>query len=123
MYGNTCGQPFGRALVFQGVPVMGRKASSHACLRQDFKGHEIEQKHGEVPIRIFRMIYGTGFAPAFCASHGLRHTLAMLDRPSLNKLLADEKSGLLDDKVARALERESASVSGSASGLILQGST
>lgn len=107
------------AVSYQGVPVMGRKAASHACLRQVFKGHEIEQKHGEVPIRIFRMIYGTGFAPAFCASHGLRHTLAMLDRPSLNKLLADEKSGLLDEKVARALAQETTGLNEPASGLLL----
>lgn len=85
---------------------MIKKASSHACLRQAFKGREIEQKHGDVPIRIFRQIYGPGFAPAFCSSHGLRHTLAILDRPSLDKLLADEKCGALDAKVALAVARD-----------------
>ncbi|MBE1159535.1 hypothetical protein [Dyella acidiphila] len=85
---------------------MRKKDSSHACLRQAFKGRDIEQKHGDVPIRIFRMIYGSGFAPAFSASHGLRHTLAILDRPSLDKLLADEKCGVLDAKVALAVAQE-----------------
>jgi hypothetical protein len=88
---------------------MDNRASTHACLRQDFKGHVIEQKYGDIPIRIFRLIYGSGFAPAFCSSHGLRHTLAILDRPSLDKLLTDDKSGLLAGKIAAALERETAS--------------
>jgi hypothetical protein len=88
---------------------MDKKASSHACLRHDFVGHQIEQKHGEVPIRVFRRIYGPRFAPAFYASHGLRHTLALLDRPSLDKLLADEKDGVLDAKIEKALEQEEAS--------------
>ncbi|GLQ99931.1 hypothetical protein [Dyella mobilis] len=82
---------------------MGNRASTHACLRQDFKGHEIANKYGEIPIRIFRLIYGPGFAPAFCSSHGLRHTLAILDRPSLDKLLADDKGGLLEGKISAAL--------------------
>jgi hypothetical protein len=96
---------------------MDKQAPSHACLRQDFKGHQIEQKHGEIPIRIFRMIYGPGFAPAFYASHGLRHTLALLDRRSLDKLLMDEQNGVLDSKIAMALVREAASESAPASGL------
>ncbi|GFZ86429.1 hypothetical protein [Dyella caseinilytica] len=98
---------------------MGKRATSHACLRQGFKGREIEDKHGDVPIRIFRIIYGQGFAPALCASHGLRHTLAMLDRLSLDKLLADEKAGVLDAKIAATLAREVAVEIGSTSGLIL----
>jgi hypothetical protein len=99
---------------------MGRKTVSHTCLRQGFKGHEIEQKHGDVPIRIFRLIYGTGFAPAFCASHGLRHTLALLDRPSLDKLLADEKSGVLDTRIAMALALDMASNNEASSGLVVR---
>jgi hypothetical protein len=102
-------------------PVMGNRASEHACLRQGFKGHEVEQKYGDIPIRIFRMIYGAGFAPAFCSSHGLRHTLAILDRTSLDKLLADEKSGALEGKIARALEQEATCTHEPASGQILRG--
>lgn len=101
---------------------MGKRAASHTCLRRGFKGREIEEKHGDVPIRIFRLIYGPGFAPAFCSSHGLRHTLAILDRPSLDKLLADQKSGALDAKIMLAVAREAADESGTASGLILQSS-
>jgi hypothetical protein len=86
--------------------VMGKRAASTTCLRQGFKGHEIEEKHGEVPIRIFRIIYGSGFAPAFCASHSLRHTLAILDRPSLDKLLTDERCGVLDAKIAAAVAED-----------------
>lgn len=85
---------------------MERKVSSHACLRRDFQGHAIEQKHGDVPIRVLRRIYGPRFATAFYASHSLRHTLAMLDRPSLNLLLADEKDGVLDAKIKKALEQD-----------------
>jgi hypothetical protein len=85
---------------------MGKRVTSHTCLRQGFKGREIEEKHGDVPIRVFRLIYGSGFAPAFCASHGLRHTLAMLDRPSLDKLLADDKCGVLDTKIAAAMAED-----------------
>jgi hypothetical protein len=88
---------------------MDRKALSHACLRRDFQGHRIEQKHGDIPIRVFRRIYGPRFATAFPASHGLRHTLAMLDRSSLDQLLADEKSGVLDAKIEKALQQEAAS--------------
>ena len=99
---------------------MGRKSALHTCLRQGFKGHEIEQKHGDVPIRIFRLIYGTGFAPAFCASHSLRHTLALLDRPSLDKLLADDRCGALDTKVAIAMAHDMAGDNEAASGLVLQ---
>ena len=96
---------------------MGRKAVSHTCLRQGFRGHEIEQRHGDVPIRIFRLIYGTAFAPAFCASHSLRHTLALLDRSSLDKLLADEKCGVLDTKIAIALAQEVSSEGASGAAL------
>jgi hypothetical protein len=85
---------------------MGKRAASNACLRQGFKGREIVERHGDVPIRIFRLIYGSGFAPAFCASHGLRHTLAILDRPSLDKLLTDEKCGVLDTKIAAAMAED-----------------
>jgi hypothetical protein len=102
---------------------MGTRTAPHACLRQGYKGHGIEQKYGDVPIRIFRQIYGTGFAPAFCSSHGLRHTLAILDRPSLDKLLADEKSGALDGKIAAALERDAESARDAVSGMVLPGVT
>jgi len=101
--------------------MMDKKAATHACLRQDFKGHQIEHKHGEVPIRIFRMIYGSGFAPAFSASHGLRHTLALLDRRSLDKLLRDERSGVLDDKIETALAHEAVGTNAVADGPGSQG--
>jgi hypothetical protein len=97
--------------------MMDKKALSHACLHQDFKGHQIEQKHGEIPIRILRDIYGPGFAPAFYASHRLRHTLALMDRRSLDKLLADQQNGVLDSKIEMALLRDATTESAPASGL------
>jgi hypothetical protein len=114
-------RPMGMSRADQG-DVMGKRALSHACLRQGFKGHEIEEKHGDVPIRIFRLIYGQGFAPAFCSSHGLRHTLAILDRPSLDKLLTDEKQGVLDAKIAATIAQEASSESDVVDGLLLHGS-
>jgi hypothetical protein len=85
---------------------MGKKVSSHACLHQWFKGHEIEKQLGDAQVRTFRLIYGTGFAPAFFASQVLREMLALLDKPSLDKLLMDSKSGQLENKIAHALAQQ-----------------
>jgi len=85
---------------------MDKKASSHACLHHGFKGHEIEKRLGNVQVRTFRMIYGAGFAPSFCASHILRDVLALLDKPSLDKLLIDGKNGQLESKIAHALAQQ-----------------
>jgi hypothetical protein len=85
---------------------MEKKASSHACLHRWFKGHEIAKQLGDAQVRTFRLIYGTGFAPAFCASQILRETLAMLDKSSLDKLLMDGKSGQLENKIAHALAQQ-----------------
>lgn len=104
-------------------PEMNKKAASHACLRQGFKGHDIEQKHGDIPIRIFRLVYGQGFAPAFSASHTLRNTLGMLDRASHDKLLADNKNGSLEAKITLALAEQASVENGSTSGTALRDST
>ena len=85
---------------------MGAKASTHGCLHHGFRGREIQHEHGDVQIRTLRQIYGGGFAPAFCASYALRDVLAMLDRPSLDKLMVDYKRGELDTKIAAAITRE-----------------
>jgi hypothetical protein len=85
---------------------MEKKTSSHACLRHWFKGHEIEKLLGNAQIRTFRLIYGGGFAPAFCASQVLREVLAMLDKPSLDKLLADANEARLAQKIAYALAQD-----------------
>jgi hypothetical protein len=85
---------------------MKKKASSHACLHQWFKGHEVERQLGDVQVRTFRLIYGAGFSPAFCASQILRDVLAFLDKSSLDKLLMDSKSGQLENKIAYALAQE-----------------
>lgn len=95
---------------------MGMKAPAHGCLHRGFEGHEIHQKHGDVQIRILRLIYGAGFAPAFSASYILRDVLPMLDRSSLDKLLNDDKRGELDAKIAHALEQQISEARASANG-------
>jgi hypothetical protein len=98
---------------------MGTKTPAHGCLHHRFRGHEVQQKYGDVPIRTLRLIYGGGFAPAFCASYRLRDVLPMLDRPSLDKLLADYKHDELDAKIAAAIERDALSFSASLTGLAI----
>jgi hypothetical protein len=96
---------------------MGTRAPAHACLHHWYKGREIQQRYGDVDIRTLRFIYGAGFAPAFYASHALRDVLALLDRLSLDKLLADYEQGNLEAKMDRALAAQAtggyASVTGS----------
>lgn len=85
---------------------MEKKTSPHACLHHGFKGHEIEKRLGDVQVGTFRMIYGTGFAPSFYASHVLRDVLALLDKPSMDKLLMDSRNGQLEIKIAHALAQQ-----------------
>jgi hypothetical protein len=81
---------------------MGTKVPVHACLHHWFEGREIHQKYGDIQIRTLRLIYGGGFAPAFSASHLLHNALPLLDRSSLDKLLADYKRGELEAKINKA---------------------
>ncbi len=96
---------------------MGTRAPAHACLHHWYKGREIHQKYGEVEIRTLRFIYGSGFAPAFCASHALRDVLPLLDRLSLDKLLADYERGDLEAKMDGALASQASAAYASATGL------
>lgn len=96
--------------------IMNTKAAPHACLHHKFKGHDIDQRHGDIEIRIFRLIYGAGFAPAFCASHLLHQVVAMLDKSSLDKLINDNKSGALAGKIVSALAQQEFPSNASASG-------
>ena len=98
---------------------MGINTSVRGCLHHGFRGQEIRHQHGDVQIRTLRHIYGGGFAPAFSASHPLRDVLAMLDRPSLDKLLVDYKRGELDAKIAVAVMQDLACSSLPAVGLAL----
>jgi hypothetical protein len=95
---------------------MGTKVPAHACLHHWFEGREIHQKFGAIQIRTLRFVYGTGFAPAFSASHLLHDTLPLLDRSSLDKLLVDYKLGLLEAKIEAAFAQQTAIASGSATG-------
>jgi hypothetical protein len=95
---------------------MGARVPTHGCLHHGFRGRDIQHQHGDVQIRTLRQIYGGGFAPAFCASYALRDVLAMLDRPSLDKLMVDFKRGELDAKIAAAISKEMCAFSEAASG-------
>jgi hypothetical protein len=82
---------------------MGTRTPAHTCIRHWYRGHEIHQKYGDIQIRMLRLVYGAGFAPAFYASHTLREVLPLLDRSSLDKLLADYPGGELEAKLSSVL--------------------
>lgn len=82
---------------------MGTRTPAHTCIRHWYRGHEIHQQYGEVQIRILRLVYGAGFAPAFYASQTLREVLPLLDRSSLDKLLTDYQVGELEAKLTNVL--------------------
>ena len=85
---------------------MDKKATANpACLRQSVRGQDLIRLHGDVPLRVLRLIYGHGFAPAFVATHTLRQVLPVLDRSSLDKLLNDARLGQLDGKIAQATQQ------------------
>ena len=85
---------------------MRTNVPAHACLHHWFEGREIHQTYGDIQIRTLRLIYGAGFAPAFCASHLLHDVLPLLDRSSLDKLLVDYKHGVLEEKIKRAFAQQ-----------------
>ena len=63
------------------------------------KNGEISRKHGNTLVHTLRKIYGRNFAPG-CEDHEkLSDVLHKLDETSLNQLVADQATGVLE-KVA-----------------------
>jgi hypothetical protein len=61
---------------------------------------EIGRRHGDIPVKALRQIYGTAFALGFTPNAKLSDALAMLDDRSLAKLVDDHEAGTLDEKIA-----------------------
>jgi hypothetical protein len=66
------------------------------------KNGEISRKHGNTLVSTLRKIYGPSFATGAQSSETLLQVLAVLDEPSLSKLVHDHTRGELEGKVAAA---------------------
>jgi hypothetical protein len=64
------------------------------------KDGEISKKHGNTLIRTLRQSYGRGFAPNCDGDETLGEVLHKLDETSLNQLVADHTTGVLDRMAA-----------------------
>lgn len=64
------------------------------------KTRRIADRHGCVPIRILRRIYGMSFADGYSDRERLADALNHLDDASLLALLRDEELDRLDGKIA-----------------------
>jgi hypothetical protein len=63
---------------------------------------EVSHKHGDIPIRTLRKVYGQSFAAGYPETVKLSEVLLQLNETSLSQLRRDHETGHLEHKIAKA---------------------